>query len=299
MKIPPAGFVALLLATLIPACDRPEEQDQVAVPAIALDSAPDEYFEPDSGVRLRFRQAGTGAPVVLLHGFASSLDAFGPFADSLTSGNRIIALDLRGHGRSAVPTDVDAYGHEMGEDVVRFLDHLDIRRAHLVGHSMGAVVSAYLATRHPDRVATVSLIAPPFFANSATAATALAPVVAELEGGGGFRAFIDRFIPEMPDSVAIGMSRDMVSSFDRAMLIGVMRTFPELGVGREGVSTATVPATIIVGTVDTLRVEDRALASWWPEARFVEVPGADHVDVLRHPATLAAVRGQLESPQRR
>ena len=103
----------------------------------------------------------------------------------------------------------------------------------------------------------------------------------------------------MPDSVAVGMSREMVSSYDRAMLIGVMRTFPELGVGRAGASTATVPATIIVGTVDTLRVEDRALASWWPGARFVEVQGADHVNVIEDPATLAAVRDRIGSSQRR
>jgi pimeloyl-ACP methyl ester carboxylesterase len=294
-----AGFPVLLLAMLTNACADSEQREQAAAPAAALDSAPDENFESDSGVRLRFRQAGTGKPVVLLHGFASSLDAFGPFADSLASVNRVIALDQRGHGRSAVPTDADAYGHEMGEDVVRLLDHLGIDRAHLVGHSMGAVVSAYVATRHPERVATVSLIAPPFFADSATAAATLAPVVAELESGGGFRAFIDRFIPEMPDSVAVGMSREMVSSYDRAMLIGVMRTFPELGVGRAGASAATVPATIIVGTVDTLRVEDRALASWWPGARFVEVQGADHVDVIGDPATLAAVRDRIGSSQRR
>jgi hypothetical protein len=49
----------------------------------------------------------------------------------------------------------------------------------------------------------------------------------------------------------------------------------------------------VVGTLDTLRVEVRALAAWWPSARFTEVEGADHVSVFGHPATLAAVRERV------
>jgi pimeloyl-ACP methyl ester carboxylesterase len=283
----------LLLAMASAGCAGSDEQKAGAVPPAALATAPDEFFEADSGVRLRFRQAGVGEPVVLLHGFAASLEALASLGDSLSADHRVIALDLRGHGRSSVPSDPDAYGHEMGEDVVRLLDHIGVARAHLVGHSMGAVVSAYVATRHPDRVATATLIAPPFFEDSSVAAATLAPIVAELDSGGGFLAFIDRFIPEVPDSIASGMSAEMVSAHDRAMLVGVMRTFPELGVGRAGVSAASVPALIVVGTLDTLRVEDRALAAWWPSARFIEVEDADHVSVFGHPATLAAVRERV------
>lgn len=291
--------VAVAFVALTAGCGSTERQEPPPASPPTLASAPDEYFEPDSGVRLRFRQAGSGEPVVFLHGFASSLEAVAPLADSLIGTHRVIALDQRGHGRSSDPTDPEAYGHEMGEDVIRLLDHLGIERAHLIGHSMGAVVSAYVAVRHPEHVASVTLIAPPFFEDSATAATTLAPIVAELESGGGFFAFIDRFIPEMPDSVATGMSAEMTSTGDRTMLVGVMRTFPELGVGRKGAETATMPALIIVGSVDTLRVEDRALAGWWPGARLVEVPGADHVDVFWHPATLSAVRERIGSSQRR
>ena len=234
--------VAFVLAALIAGCDDTERQDEAGASSRTLASASDEFFEPDSGVRLRYRQMGSGEPIVILHGFASSLEAVAPVADSLAGTHRVIALDQRGHGGSSAPSDPDAYGHEMGEDVVRLLDHLGIERAHLLGHSMGAVVSAYVAVRHPARVATVALIAPPFFEDSATAAATLAPIVAELESGGGFFAFIDRFIPEMPDSVAAGMSAEMASAGDRSMLVGVMRTFPELGVGREGASKATAPA---------------------------------------------------------
>ena len=290
---------ALLFAVLAAGCADSAPRAPAASAPTKLAAAPDEYFAADSGVRLRYRQAGTGDPVVILHGLMASLEAVAPLADSLSTDHRIVALDLRGHGRSDKPSDPGAYGHEMGEDVVRLLDHLGIARAHLVGHSMGAVVSAYVASRHPDRVASASLLAAPFFADSATAVVTLAPVVAELERGGGLQPFIDRFIPEMPDSVAAGMSAEMTAANDRGMLIGVMRTFPELGIGREGARAARTPALIVAGSLDTLRVEDRALASWWPEARFVEVEGADHVAVFSHPVTLAAVREQISSPKGR
>ena len=290
-------IAAAFLATAGCAEPRPGVPGTPAPPTLA--AAADETFEPVAGIRLRYRQMGTGEPVVLLHGFTASLEAVAPLADSLAGNHRVIALDQRGHGQSAAPSDTNAYGREMGEDVVRLLDHLGIARAHLVGHSLGAIVSAYVAARHPSRVASVSLIAPPFFADSAAAVAALAPVVTELESGGGFLAFFERFAPEMPDSIRAGVSAEMVAANDRATLVGVMRTFPELSAGRETIEAVQVPATIVVGSIDTLRVEALALGALWTGSSFVEVEGADHVSVFWHPATLAAVREQIDSPAER
>jgi pimeloyl-ACP methyl ester carboxylesterase len=295
IRAPIAAVVVLAVA----GCAEPKPRESAASPPIFLSAVPNAFFEPEPGIRLRYRQAGVGEPVLLLHGLAGSLEAIMPLADSLGPDYRIIALDQRGHGQSSVPPADSAYGRAMGEDVIRLLDHLEIARVHLVGHPMGAVVSAYVAARHPDRVATASLIAAPFFEDSATAARALAPVVAELEAGGGFRAFLKRFAPELPDTLAAAVSTEMVATSDRTMLSGILRRFPDLSVGREGVSTARTPAVIVVGSIDTLRVEDRALAGWWPEARLVEVAGADHVNILWHPATLAAIRERINSPRRR
>src|SRR5690606_3803349 len=116
----------LLFMVLGGGCVDPKPERQGSAGPSTLATAPDEYFESAPGGRLRFRQAGSGDPVVLLHGFTASREAVAPRADSLAVGHRIVALDQRGHGRSTVPSECDAYGREMGDDVVRLLDHLEI-----------------------------------------------------------------------------------------------------------------------------------------------------------------------------
>ena len=70
---------------------------------------------------------------------------------------QVIALDVRGHGLSDTPTNEDAYGMELVEDIVRLLDDLKIKKAHIVGYSMGGVIAWNFIARHPDRVLSGTL----------------------------------------------------------------------------------------------------------------------------------------------
>jgi len=112
--------------------------------------AQDRYFD-SAGVRIRYVDRGKGEPVVLLHGNGGSLQGWfdSGIAANLERDYRVIALDARGHGQSGKPRDAAAYGQQMGLDVVRLLDHLGIRRAHMVGYSMGASILGKLVTTHP------------------------------------------------------------------------------------------------------------------------------------------------------
>ena len=116
------------------------------------------------GRTLRFlRQGdGDGAPLVLLHGFGGDLNNWLFNAEPLSTGRVVYALDLPGHGGSA--KDVGDGEVTTLVDVVRgFLDALGIERAHMAGHSMGALVAAELALADPERVASLALIAPAGF----------------------------------------------------------------------------------------------------------------------------------------
>jgi pimeloyl-ACP methyl ester carboxylesterase len=102
-------------------------------------SAQDKYFDWN-GVTIRYVVQGTGEPVVLVHGLEGSLDNWvkrGILPD-LGRNYQVIALDLRGHGKSGKPHDPKAYGREMALDIVRLLDHLGIARAHIVGFPSAA-----------------------------------------------------------------------------------------------------------------------------------------------------------------
>lgn len=258
-------------------------------PSPPLAAAADQFFSRDS-VRLRYRETGRGTPVVLIHGFSGRLEFMAELADSLMGEFRVVALDVRGFGQSDTPDGAPFYGDPMADDVIGLLDHLGIRRAHLVGHSMGALISADLAVRYPDRVASVSLIGGPFYSDSAAMATAVGPFVRDQQEGRGLVAFIRWIFPGLPDSVVQQFHLQMKQTNDSLVLIDAMAGMPALVVDSTMKPSVKSPALVAVGSLDPLLPFSRAIAGWWPGARLVEVAGADHVNILAHPEVIAGIR---------
>jgi pimeloyl-ACP methyl ester carboxylesterase len=121
----------------------------------------DQFFFSADGVRIRYIEQGSGEPVVLVHGDAGSLDmnwVEPKVFETLAKNFRVIALDCRGYGKSGKPHDPKLYGAEMAWDVLRLLDHLKIRRAHIVGHAMGSLIAAKLLTLQPKRFLSATLV---------------------------------------------------------------------------------------------------------------------------------------------
>jgi pimeloyl-ACP methyl ester carboxylesterase len=113
-----------------------------------------------NGVKITYFVQGKGEPVVLMHGWlsAAGINWTLPGTTALLAKNhQVIALDVRGHGLSDKPTKEEACGPELVEDVVRLLDHLKIKKAHIVGYSMGGIIAGSFITRHPDRVLSCTL----------------------------------------------------------------------------------------------------------------------------------------------
>ncbi|HEU4977585.1 MAG TPA: alpha/beta hydrolase [Solirubrobacteraceae bacterium] len=108
-----------------------------------------------AGRRLAYTEYGEGPRAcVLIHGLLLSQKMHRPLAEALAErGNRVITLDLLGHGRSDRPRDMTQYGMTLfGEQVVALLDHLGLEEAVVAGTSLGANVALEVAALAPERV---------------------------------------------------------------------------------------------------------------------------------------------------
>jgi pimeloyl-ACP methyl ester carboxylesterase len=113
-----------------------------------------------NGINIHYQTSGQGPNVVLIHGATGNM-AFWYMSSLpvLIKEFRVTTYDLRGHGYSDVPPSGYTSAH-MSADLSALLDHLEIERAHLVGHSFGGVVALHTAALNPERVASLVLADP-------------------------------------------------------------------------------------------------------------------------------------------
>ncbi|OJF89993.1 alpha/beta fold hydrolase [Pararhizobium antarcticum] len=225
------------------------------------------------GLDIAFFDAGdpSGDPILLIHGFASSANVNWVFPGWLKTlgdtGYRVMALDNRGHGASSKPHDPALYHAEvMAGDAAALLDHLGIAKAHIMGYSMGARISAFLALYHPDRVR--SLILGGLGIGMVTGVGDWDPIADALrapsldvvthERGRMFRAFADQTKSDRVALAAcISTSRDLLTQAEMARI--------------------DVPALIGVGTADDIAGSPQELAALMPQATALDIPGRDHM----------------------
>src|SRR5262245_52947816 len=117
---------------------------------MASDGEPAGYA-PVGDVRMYYEVHGEGRPLLLLHGAYMSVDSMRPLLSGLAQTRRVIAADLRGHGRTGDVEGPITY-ELMADDTAGLMDHLGIDEADVVGFSMGAATALQLAIRHPERV---------------------------------------------------------------------------------------------------------------------------------------------------
>ena len=109
---------------------------------------------------ISFLTAGTGAPVLLIHGLGATKGSFLPTVAALRDGFQLIALDLPGFGDSVKPLRASYHPPFFARSVLDLLDALEVTRAHVIGNSMGGRVALELGLRYPDRVRQLVMLAP-------------------------------------------------------------------------------------------------------------------------------------------
>jgi 3-oxoadipate enol-lactonase len=114
----------------------------------------DDGFAEINNSRIYYEIAGTGEPIVLIHGWSFDTRCWDDQFEIFNKKYRVLRYDLRGFGHSILPDSVLSYSHT--EDLVSLLEYLNIKKAHVVGHSFGGKVALDFVLNYPEKV--ISLI---------------------------------------------------------------------------------------------------------------------------------------------
>lgn len=244
------------------------------------------HFEASDGCRLHYDLRGEedAPPVVLLHGFTNDLRMWTPCAGSLCDDYRVLAVDLRGHGRSDAPADLDSYTMKRYvHDVLELADELGFDIFGLVGCSFGGMIAAQLACEAPGRVAALVLSD----ASAAYEHADYAEAYREREAAMlRSEEVVERFGPaELGKRAAAGISDDFLANalrgrynqLSRSGYLGAARVrrerpnlLPLLG------ERLTMPVLICTGDQDPAKSASEVMARHIPGARVVTFRNTGH-----------------------
>jgi 3-oxoadipate enol-lactonase len=237
-------------------------------------------FAEVNGAGLYFDIAGRGDPVVLVHGGLMDSRIWDTHLDAFAARYRVIRYDLRGHGRSSPPNG--PFSH--ARDLEALLDHLELRRASLVAHSLGGRAALELAVDRPNRVSALVAVdaglpdyptsVPEESQRAAEAAASQADLAAAVQ------IWLSAWAPLGSE----GQLRELALANADALGVGELER-PLEPPARDRLSELTAPTLVLVGDRDLPHIQEIAelLARGIPHARKAVVREADHYPHVRRP----------------
>jgi pimeloyl-ACP methyl ester carboxylesterase len=257
--------------------------------------AEDGFFD-SNGVKIHYLVEGEGEPVLLIHGFSVNIQfqwVVPGILKALAKDHRVIALDCRGHGKSGKPTDPKQYGMEMVEDAVRLLDHLKIKKAHVVGYSMGAVITAKLVVTHPDRLLSATLGGAGAFREGTEPPRFIVELAESLDKGKGIGPLLMALTPPgkpKPPEAAVEQINRMLVGNNGKVLAAVVRSWKDLAVTDEQLKANRVPTLALVGQIDPMKKSIDDLKGRMANLQIRVIEDGDHMTALVKPEFITELR---------
>jgi pimeloyl-ACP methyl ester carboxylesterase len=226
---------------------------------------------------------GEGKPLLILHGFLGMGDNWKSLGNLFSRSYQVHLIDQRNHGRSF---HTDDFSYElMVEDLVRYMDHHGLEKAHVLGHSMGGKTVMLLAVEHPDRVdrMIVADIAPKFYPRhhqfilDALHAVDFGSVSSRNEIDEVFRKYIPEWgIRQFLLKNVYRKSRDELAY--RFNLSSLEENIDEVGVELPPRSMSETPALFLRGANSgyITRRDEALIKAHFPNSEIADIPDAGH-----------------------
>ena len=260
-----------------------------ALPTAAYSDGPRSGLAEVNGTKLYYEMQGTGPAVVFIHsgGFDRRTwdDQFSAFADRYT----VIRYDVRGYGRSAAPTK--PYSDD--DDLFQLLTHLKIKKAHLIGLSMGGRIAIDFTLTHPDMVASLTAVAPGLsgFPFAPEDTVELMKIVYSIQNDDGtpageawLRSAYNTAAMENPAIAA--KLRPIAIENSKVWLINFFFARPPFPLAVQRLGEIRVPTLVVRGDRDvpTITKVVETLEKNIPGAKKVIISGAGHMVNIEKPA---------------
>ena len=231
---------------------------------------------------------GSGTPLVLLHGFPFDHMIWDGVIGELEKGIRVIAPDLRGHGRSLI-TESDYSITDMAADIIELMDKLQTREAVIAGHSMGGYIALEIVRNFPERVSGIALISSHIFSDT------LEKKQSRLEDSDKImRQGADVILANLPNLLthndkAKSFCRDAVVRMDLNGAMGALHAMANRTTSEDVWKVLNIPTMVIAGSDDQLIPieKSRAFADLPKISTLEEIDGAGHMPMLEAPDKVA------------
>ncbi len=253
-----------------------------------------EFLTAQDGTRIAFERVGSGAPVLLVHGFGSSAEqnwkSTGWYLSLAEAGYQAIAMDHRGHGHSGKPHDPAVYDHErMADDLLAVMDIAGVSAAPIIGYSMGGLISLRLALRMPQRVTKLAL-------GGVGSHYLTGPRVSDPEQR---TRIADALLTEDKAGITDARAR-MFRDFaeqkgkDRLALAACMRAMSP-ALARDILNSIACPVLVVCGEKDDVAGDAAPLAAAFSNGKPITIAGRDHMSAVGERHTRLAVLDFLKS----
>ncbi|MGB0220631.1 MAG: alpha/beta fold hydrolase [Sinimarinibacterium flocculans] len=245
---------------------------------------------PGSSAPLHYSVHGRGAPLLLIHGLGSSGNDWAPQIPAFAAHHRVIAPDLRGHGRSPSPAAPWSM-HAFADDLLALLDDLGIGSAHVLGLSLGGGIAFQLAVQAPHRVRSLVIVnsGPELLPRTLGEHLAIWKRYAIIHLLGMRRmgaALAPRLFPEAPE-----LQRRFVERFatnDKRAYLAALRAFVGWSVTRQ-LGAIRCPALVVAADQDYTPVAAKqAYVGLMPAAQLAVVADSRHALPMEKPAAFNA-----------